>query len=230
MTNRSQSEMKAKSSVPTSTWFRLDDAKRQRVLQAAMQEFGEHGYSTGSLNTIAREAEIAKGSLFQYFADKQEFFAHVCDEASRRIRTDMEGRIATLDLDQSFTDWLTEVCFAWSEYFADHPLERSVTAATNLEIDNVVRAVVRATAELHYVEVIRPLIQMWRDRDAIRPDADDDVLLSLLLILLPHLALAPYYDGLDAVFGLRGRTPEEQRPIIRRILSGLSPVFQPVTS
>jgi AcrR family transcriptional regulator len=222
--------MKAKSSVPTSTWFRLDDAKRQRVLQAAMQEFGEHGYSTGSLNTIAREAEIAKGSLFQYFADKQEFFAHVCDEASRRIRTDMEGRIATLDLDQSFTDWLTEVCFAWSEYFADHPLERSVTAATNLEIDNVVRAVVRATAELHYVEVIRPLIQMWRDRDAIRPDADDDVLLSLLLILLPHLALAPYYDGLDAVFGLRGRTPEEQRPIIRRILSGLSPVFQPVTS
>jgi AcrR family transcriptional regulator len=60
--------------VPTSTWFRLDDDKRERVLHAAMQEFGEHGYSTGSLNTIAREAEIAKGSLFQYFADKQEFF------------------------------------------------------------------------------------------------------------------------------------------------------------
>src|SRR6266568_4917386 len=71
------------SGVPTSTWFRLDGAKRERVLQAAMREFGEHGYSTGSLNTIAREAEIAKGSLFQYFSDKQEFFAYVCDEASR---------------------------------------------------------------------------------------------------------------------------------------------------
>jgi AcrR family transcriptional regulator len=216
--------------VPTSTWFRLDDTKRERVLQAAMQEFGDHGYSTGSLNTIAREAEIAKGSLFQYFADKQEFFAHVCDEASRRIRGDMERRIAELNFQQSFTDWLTDVCFAWSEYFADHPLERAVTAATNLEIDNGVRAVVRATAELHYIQVIQPLIQMWRDRNEIRPDTDDDVLLALLLMLLPHLALAPYYDGLDPVFGLRGRTPEEQRPIIRRILTGLSPVFKPVTA
>jgi AcrR family transcriptional regulator len=217
-------------SVPTSTWFRLDDDKRERVLHAAMQEFGEHGYSTGSLNTIAREAEIAKGSLFQYFADKQEFFAYVCDEASRRIREDMERRIAVLDLEQSFTDWMTDVCFAWSEYFADHPLERAVTAATNLEIDNVVRVVVRGTAELHYVQVIRPLIQVWRDKDAIRSEADDDVILSLLLMLLPHLALAPYYDGLDAVFGLRGRTPQEQRPIIRRILTGLSPIFEPVMS
>ena len=104
---------------------------------------------------------------------------------------------------------------------------RAVTAATNLEIDNVVRAVVRATAELHYVQVIRPLIQMWRDKGAIRPEADDDVILSLLLMPLPHLALAPYYDGRDAVFGLRGRTPEEQRPIIRQILNGLSPVFEP---
>jgi hypothetical protein len=78
------------------------------------------------------------------------------------------------------------------------------------------------------VQVIRPLIRMWRDKEAIRPEADDDVILSLLLMLLPHLALAPYYDGLDAVFGLRGRTPQEQRPIIRRILTGLSPVFQPV--
>jgi AcrR family transcriptional regulator len=212
--------------VPTSTWFRLDDTKRERVLQAAMREFGEHGYSTGSLNTIAREAGIAKGSLFQYFADKQEFFAHVCDEASRRVREDMEQRIAALNLDQSFTGWLTEVCFAWSECFAERPLERSVTAATNLEIDNGVRAVVRAAAEPHYVEVIRPLIKMWRDRDAIRAEADDDVILSLLFMLLPHLALAPYYDGLDPVFGLRGRTPEEQRPIIRRILAGLAPVFQ----
>src|ERR1700730_9188783 len=100
-----------------------------------MREFGEHGYSTGSLNTIAREAEIAKGSLFQYFADKQEFFAYVCDRASRRTRAGMERGTATLNLDQSFIGWLTEVCFAWSDYFADHPLERSVTAATNLEID-----------------------------------------------------------------------------------------------
>jgi AcrR family transcriptional regulator len=190
-----------------------------------MREFGEHGYSTGSLNTIAREAEIAKGSLFQYFSDKQEFFAYVCDEASRTVREEMERQMVGLDFEQPFTDWLTDVCFLWSEYFAEHPLERGVVAATNLEIDNSVRLVVRETAEQHYLHVINPMLKLWRERGDIREDADDDVMLSVLLMILPHLALAPYYDGLDPVFGLRGLDPAGQRPIIRRIIAGLAPIF-----
>lgn len=192
-----------------------------------MREFGEHGYSTGSLNTIAREAEIAKGSLFQYFRDKQEFFAYVCDEASRHITEEMDRRIAAgADLDQPFTEWLVDVMFLWSEYFAEHPLERGIVAATNLEIDNTVRAVVRETAGQHYLRSIRQFTTLWRARGEIREDVEDDVLESLLLMLLPHLALAPYYDGLDPVLGLRGLTPEQQRPIIRKFVSGIAPVYQ----
>ncbi|WP_262402362.1 TetR/AcrR family transcriptional regulator [Actinomadura sp. CNU-125] len=126
--------------MPTSTWFRLNVAKRARVLEVAMKEFGEHGYSTGSLNTIAREAGIAKGSLFQYFNDKLEFFAFVCDEASRRVREEMEVRMARIDFDQQFDEWLFDVMCDWSEYMEAHPLERGVTAATNFELDNSVRA------------------------------------------------------------------------------------------
>jgi AcrR family transcriptional regulator len=213
--------------VPTSTWFRLDGAKRERVLEAAMREFGEHGYSTGSLNTIAREAEIAKGSLFQYFRDKLEFFAYVCDEASRHVTEEMDRRItADADFHQPFTDWLVDVVFLWSEYFAEHPLERGIVAATNLEIDNSVRLVVRETAGQHYLRSIRQFLRLWRDRGEIRPEIDDDILESLLLILLPHLALAPYYDGLDPVLGLRGLSPEQQRPIIRRFVAGIAPVYE----
>ncbi|GLW63506.1 TetR family transcriptional regulator [Actinomadura rubrobrunea] len=215
--------------MPTSTWFRLNVAKRERVLEAAMREFGEHGYSTGSLNTIAREAGIAKGSLFQYFSDKLEFFAFVCDETSRRIREEMERRIARLDFDQPFDDWLFDVLCEWTEYMADHPLERAVTAATNFELDNTVRSVVRDTANQHYLQVIHPVLKLWQERGDIRPDADLDVLATVMLMTLPHLALAPYYDGLDPVLGLRGRTPAEQRPVIRQLISGFRPLFAPLT-
>ena len=213
--------------MPTSTWFRLDGAKRARVLEAAMREFGEHGYSTGSLNTIAREAEIAKGSLFQYFRDKLEFFAYVCDEASRHITEEMDRRITEdADFRQPFTDWMVDVTFLWSEYFAEHPLERGIVAATNLEIDNSVRLVVRETAGQHYLRSIRQFLRLWRDRGEIRPEIEDDILESLLLMLLPHLALAPYYDGLDPVLGLRGLSPEQQRPIIRRFVTGIAPIYE----
>ena len=213
--------------MPTSTWFRLNVAKRERVLEVAMREFGEHGSSTGSLNTNAREAGIAKGSLFQYFSDKLEFFAFVCDEASRRVREEMERRIARIEFDQAFDEWLFDVLCDWTEYMAEHPLERGVTAATNFELDNSVRSVVRDTANQHYLQVIHPTLELWKAQGAIRADADLDVLATWLMTLLPFLALAPYYDGLDPIHDLRGRAPDAQRPAIRQLVAGFRPIFAP---
>jgi AcrR family transcriptional regulator len=213
--------------MPTSTWFRLGVGKRERVFEVAMREFGEHGYSTGSLNTIAREAGIAKGSLFQYFSDKLEFYAFVCDEASRRVREEMERRIALTDFDQRFEDWLFDVFCEWTEYMAEHPLERALTAALHFELDNNVRSVVRDTSNQHYLQVIDPMLRLWRERGAFREGADLEVLITILMLMLPFLALAPYYDGLDPVHGLRGRSPAAQRPVIRQLIAGIRHMFAP---
>jgi AcrR family transcriptional regulator len=211
--------------MPTATWFRLNVAKRERVLNVAMREFGEHGYSHGSLNTIARDAEIAKGSLFQYFTDKQEFFGYVCDEASRRTREEMERRVVGLDFDQPFDDWLVDVFLEWTEFIADHPLERGVTAAAVFELDGDVRGVVRETANQHYLQIIDSMLTLWNERGELRPDADLQVLSSLAILLFQHIALAPYYEGLDPVFHLFGRTVDEQRPIVRQFVAGMRPLF-----
>lgn len=60
--------------MPTVTWARVDPARRAAVVEAAEAEFGAHGFSRGSLNVIARRAGVAKGSLFQYFADKRDLY------------------------------------------------------------------------------------------------------------------------------------------------------------
>jgi AcrR family transcriptional regulator len=213
--------------MPTAEWFRLDVATRERVYVAALREFGKRGYSNGDLAAIAVEAGVDEESFNRSINDKLAFFAFICDEVSRRTREVMEREIAALEFDQSFTDWLIDICFVWSEFYAEHPLERGIQAATNLEMDNTVRGVVMKTAEQHYLQVIRPLLQLWRDKGEIRQDADLDVVTALLLMILPYLCLAPYYDGLDAVFDIRGKTPEQQRPIIRQLIAGLSPVWSP---
>ncbi len=67
--------------MPTVTWARVDATRRAAVIEAAEAEFGAHGFSGGSLNVIARRAGVAKGSLFQYFADKRDL---VCVHHRRR--------------------------------------------------------------------------------------------------------------------------------------------------
>ncbi len=44
---------------------------RERILDAALEEFGAWGYESASTNRVCRQAEISKGLLFHYYKTKQ---------------------------------------------------------------------------------------------------------------------------------------------------------------
>src|SRR5215467_11158439 len=129
--------------MPTVTWARLDPARRAAVVEAAEAEFGAHGYSRGSLNVIARRAGVAKGSLFQYFADKRDLYAFIADVGSQRVRAYMETRIIELDPSRPFFEFLTDLLDSWVAFFADHPQDRALHAASSFEVDTDARVSVR---------------------------------------------------------------------------------------
>lgn len=210
--------------MPTATWYRLDPARRARVLQAAESEFGVHGFADGSLNVIARRAGVAKGSLFQYFLDKTDLSVFVGEVVSKRVRVDMEARMAALDVGQPLFDYLVDVFESWVAYFADHPGERALTAATQLEAD-AAGAAVRGICDRHFLEVLGPLLERAQDRGELRADADLDALAALLVLLANHLALAPFIAGLDPVLGLADGDPEQPGLAIRRLVAPLAAAF-----
>jgi len=214
--------------MPTVTWARLDGQRRAAVVAAAEAEFAAHGFSRGSLNVIARRAGVAKGSLFQYFADKRDLYAFISDVASQRVRVYMEDRIRELDASRPFFEFLTDLLDVWVVYFAEHPRERALHAAASFEVDTDARVSVRAVVHRHYLEVLRPLVQDARARGDLHRDADTDTLLSLLLMILPHLALAPYVRGVDPVLGLDEMSPAQPALAVRRYVAVLAAAFQPV--
>lgn len=207
--------------MPRQTWHNLDAERRQRVLDAAMAEFGRHGYSGGSLNVIAREAGVSKGSLFQYFDDKLDLFAHVAEHASLRIYAQMEPNLAKADRTSTFRADLGELIDVWIGYMQANPLERAVTAATTMELDPEVRAAVRAPVHRLYAQGIRPLITDAVTSGQLRADTDVDALLALLIMLLPHLALAPFEQGLDSTLTLYDTTGERRSDQARRLVDTL---------
>jgi len=214
--------------MPTVTWARVDPARRAAIVEAAEAEFGAHGFSQGSLNVIARRAGVAKGSLFQYFADKRDLYAFIADVGSQRVRSYMEIRIRELDPSRPFFEFLTDLLDDWVAYFADHPRERALHAAASLEVDTDARISVRSVIHRHYLEVLRPLVRDALARGDLRQDSDTDALLSLLLMIFPHLALAPYMRGLDPVLGLDEPTPEQPALAVRRLVAVLATAYSPV--
>jgi TetR/AcrR family fatty acid metabolism transcriptional regulator len=53
------------------------EARRQAILLAARQVFARKGYDPATLEAVAREAGLAKGTLYLYFRDKEDLFFQV---------------------------------------------------------------------------------------------------------------------------------------------------------
>src|SRR6478752_1730640 len=52
-----------------------DPAKRKQILDGARRAFMKYGFDAASMNDITREAGVSKGTLYVYFANKEELFA-----------------------------------------------------------------------------------------------------------------------------------------------------------
>ena len=56
---------------------RNPERSRERILQAAFEEFAAEGFAGARVDSIARRAEINKRMLYHYFGDKQTLFREV---------------------------------------------------------------------------------------------------------------------------------------------------------
>lgn len=77
--------------MPKPTFFNLPDDKRERFVNAAVEEFAEHGYDHASIRRLVTTLGIAKGSVYQYFDDKYDLFIWLYAECGRRKVASLEA-------------------------------------------------------------------------------------------------------------------------------------------
>lgn len=75
--------------MPKPTFMNLPEDKRQRIVEAAMDEFVQYAYDQASINRIVEATGIAKGSFYQYFEDKKDLYGYL-------IQRGVEEKVAFL--------------------------------------------------------------------------------------------------------------------------------------
>ena len=63
--------------MPRPRFAKLDPAKKEAILTAALEAFASHGFDGASYNQIIEKAGISKGAMYYYFDDKEDLFATV---------------------------------------------------------------------------------------------------------------------------------------------------------
>lgn len=69
-------------------------ATRQRILDVAQQEFARHGFEATTTRDLAQAAEIAVGTLFNYFPTKESIALCLVGEASAEADEQFEASLA----------------------------------------------------------------------------------------------------------------------------------------
>jgi AcrR family transcriptional regulator len=64
--------------------------RREAILEAALEEFSASGYAATRLDDVARRADVAKGTIYLHFADKESLF----QELLRTMMSPVLGAIA----------------------------------------------------------------------------------------------------------------------------------------
>lgn len=71
--------------MPTKTFFNLSQEKRDKIIKAAKKEYSRVPLQETSIQNIVIEANIARGSFYQYFDDKIDLLEYILDNIIQKI-------------------------------------------------------------------------------------------------------------------------------------------------
>ena len=117
------------------TFYNLPDYKRQRVINAVVDEFANAESDKVSINHIVQNAEISRGSFYQYFDDKLDLVEVLIRSFIDKSIDDVRRAIVSSDGDIFYTfECIYDVIIRFSE---DEKQKR--VANNNLVSDYIIK-------------------------------------------------------------------------------------------
>lgn len=160
--------------MPKDTFFNLNEEKRIKVLKSAVSEFLDKGYEKGNIETIAKNAGVAKGSMYQYFENKQELFMYCVHWSIEYFINKYQTQLAPADVnifdyfydsaanildqlkeDKEIAIFIQDVFLGRYKSFTDQSMQFMMSAAD---------------------EYVQKLIKDGQNNKSIRSDIDDKIL------------------------------------------------------
>jgi AcrR family transcriptional regulator len=92
---------------------------RAAILAAAREVFAELGYDAAGVRDVSRRTDLASGTFYNYFADKEAVFRAVVDESAQEVRRRL--REARSDA-QTLEQFVGDAYRAWFEFLVEDEL------------------------------------------------------------------------------------------------------------
>ena len=210
--------------MPHQTFFNLPAEKREQILEVAIDEFADNDYDSASISRIVARTGIAKGSFYQYFADKEDLYAYLLGLLA-------QAKVEFLSLDHpdpqhvgifAYLRWMAEAGVAFE--LAHPKLSRiGLRAAAAGKYPKAFNDQVRGATVAFYSR----LVEVGKQQGDIAPDVDPLLAAFMFETMMANLGRYLFEQVVDPASLLqRDRRALFDLPEVRAALTGTIAILE----
>jgi AcrR family transcriptional regulator len=193
------------------------EAKRARIIDAAMRHFAEQGYHAARVGDIAHQLGIAKGSIFQHFGSKDGLFFEVYKKAVRSFAAylDAPADVQRLGFFAILRYWLARTEHMLHEDWIPYRVSLLGNYGTDLALRREINRFLLAEDPYGTVAFVR----FGLERGELRRDLDLEMIVSILDWTMERFQDALLTEELDpGLFRRQGEVGEKKEARINQFL------------
>ncbi|MCL6584650.1 MAG: TetR/AcrR family transcriptional regulator [bacterium] len=169
------------------TFWNLPQEKRKKIIDVAIQEFATKGYQKASINTMIANLGIAKGSIYQYFSNKESLFRYIFDYGLQLIK-DMVRQAEKDVLPGQDTFTKIQAFFSSAiQFVKNYPLIFRLYLRTIFENDLPLKQELVERIYLSSLGYLVPLLEEGKSRGEIRTDCQPHLVAFMIMALVDRI-------------------------------------------
>lgn len=196
------------------------EGKRNKIVDAAMRHFAEHGYDAARVGDLAATLSIAKGSIFQHFGSKDGLFLEVYKKAARSFPRylDAPAEIRNGGFFEVLRYWLTRTERLVHENWVPYRVSLLGNYGTSLPLKREINRFMRTEDPYGTMAFVR----FGQERGELHRDLDEEMIASILDWTIERFQDALLTEELDpGLFRRQGGPAEKKEARINQFLDVL---------
>jgi TetR/AcrR family fatty acid metabolism transcriptional regulator len=157
--------------------------KRQAIMQAAIEVFGKNSFQNASISEIAQRANVAEGTIYQYFKNKEDLFFSIPIEKTKEFCRDLDLHLEGIT---GAYNRIRKFIWCYLYFFKTNP-EYSRTLMLEMRVNKRFSRAKAFRSFKPFTGRILEIIREGQEEGIIRRDVDVYLLRQLILGVLEHI-------------------------------------------
>lgn len=157
--------------------------KKQLIIQSAIEIFSQHGFRNSSISEIAQKANVAEGTIYQYFKNKEDLFFSIPIEKTKDFCRELDLHLNGID---GALNKIRKFIWYYLYFFKTNP-EYSRTLMLEMRVSRNFIKTMTYKSFKNFTNKILEIIKEGEEEGVIRKDVDIYLIRQLILGILEHI-------------------------------------------